>query len=90
MVNMPLQILKMQPRSYLAYQKSRGLNIQVNFQIIKTENKSPGPTDYDKKTFINGTGMYFQSNFKSYPAKTIIGKPRDNDSRNNCKFFYST
>lgn len=35
----------------------------------------PGPGHYDSKSVINGSGVFFNSQIKSSPAKSIIGKP---------------
>jgi hypothetical protein len=35
----------------------------------------PGPGQYESKSIINGSGVFFNSQIKSSPAKSIIGKP---------------
>jgi hypothetical protein len=34
----------------------------------------PGPQKYESKTLINGSGIIFNSKFRSSPGKTISGK----------------
>lgn len=37
-------------------------------------NNFPGPQRYESKTLINGSGIIFNSKFRSSPGKTITGK----------------
>lgn len=63
----------------------RDLTIIVRLYYLYLDNKNPAPNAYELKSLM---GQNFNSKYKSSQDKTMLGRYKDYDSRENCKNFF--